>query len=472
MLDDELSRRFKDAALDGQSDVNMQHVRKRARSLKWARRSMALGVAMVLIIAGGTVALTWPKQRITRFSGPGTHLLTNLPRGWSLNTNMHGIIARLTEKQAIAIATRGWNSKGNVVGAQFGLFTSPYPRVDSTPSWKDLPAWIVQLHGVPCSVEQPLGPDFAKLPKPCRAPLDLVVIDDRTGKVLQEYQQGPKPSLPQGPRLGLYHPNNTSNEVALNGTLVLHRGCVMVKNAPSELQMLAWPTGFTTQGNGTSARVINDRGRDVAAIGDRIHLGGGPIPARLIRTAGGQSLPSACVIDHAFAVDSVRVVTASAAAATERRKTHLVAVNTRLLREAAAKMQTKVDVPILLPTRLPKGSHLAPGKSVSFYRFGGHWDARLNLVFDSDKSLSIDYGVGLFDGCGADSAKRVSVRGQPGLILSDRSHTTTQLIWPATRKHPQGLYGLNASVTPSQALAIAESMRAVTNSSGGPPPGC
>jgi hypothetical protein len=43
--------------------------------------------------------------------------------------------------------------------------------------WKELPAWIVSLKGVPCSFEYE--------PKHCKVAVDLVVIDDRARTVIE-----------------------------------------------------------------------------------------------------------------------------------------------------------------------------------------------------------------------------------------------------------------------------------------------
>jgi hypothetical protein len=109
---------------------------------------------------------------------------TRLPHGWTV-TSTDEVTPRLTQREAGAIAKHGWNSKGEVIGSRFGLFTNRYHRVGSSLISQDVPAWIVRLKGVPCS--------FEHQPKHCKVAVDLVVIDDRTGKVLEEYQRGPAP---------------------------------------------------------------------------------------------------------------------------------------------------------------------------------------------------------------------------------------------------------------------------------------
>jgi hypothetical protein len=62
MLDDELSTRFKDAALEAPESLDMRSVRKRARSLLWIRRGMAMTLVVVVVAIGGTVATKWPSK--------------------------------------------------------------------------------------------------------------------------------------------------------------------------------------------------------------------------------------------------------------------------------------------------------------------------------------------------------------------------------------------------------------------------
>jgi hypothetical protein len=128
------------------------------------------------------------------------------------------------------------------------------------------------------------------------------------------------------------------------------------------------------------------------------------------------------------------------------------------LKKALAKLRSRLDIPVFLPPKLPQGSHLVSRKGLRFFHSAGPLTGRLTFLFGSEKFVIIDYGFGVFDGCGSGSGKPVSVNGQPGLVSSSSTATWTQLIWPATENHPEGTYGLTGSFSPRRALAIAESM--------------
>jgi hypothetical protein len=86
MLDDELSRRFKDAALAAPGNLDMRSVRKRARSLQWIRRGAAMALVITVFAIGGTVATKWPSNdsRVSVSHGhlrvPPASLLRKVPK--------------------------------------------------------------------------------------------------------------------------------------------------------------------------------------------------------------------------------------------------------------------------------------------------------------------------------------------------------------------------------------------------------
>ena len=82
----------------------------------------------------------------------------------------------------------------------------------------------------------------------------------------------------------------------------------------------------------------------------------------------------------------------------------------------------------------------------------------LHLEFGSHEHLYLQYGVATFDGCGADTARQTTVLGQPAMYSSSGRPPWTELIWPATPKHPEGRYGVTGNLTLRRALAMAESM--------------
>jgi hypothetical protein len=81
------------------------------------------------------------------------------------------------------------------------------------------------------------------------------------------------------------------------------------------------------------------------------------------------------------------------------------------------------------------------------------------------------YGRSGLDGCdGERHARPVTVSGQPGLLAvatdpEGSSRKWVQLIWPATLKHSDGVFGLFGWLSPRAVLAMAESMPVV----GAPP---
>ena len=80
------------------------------------------------------------------------------------------------------------------------------------------------------------------------------------------------------------------------------------------------------------------------------------------------------------------------------------------------------------------------------------------------------YGRSGLDGCDAGHAGSVTVSVQPGLLRvtavpDGSSRKWVELIWPATLKNPNGVYGLFGSLTPRAVVAMAESMPGI----GAPP---
>lgn len=62
------------------------------------------------------------------------------------------------------------------------------------------------------------------------------------------------------------------------GTLVLQSGCLRVSGGGGEESTLViWPPELRPVGMGGGVRIIDGRGRVVARVGDRVHLGGGSV---------------------------------------------------------------------------------------------------------------------------------------------------------------------------------------------------
>jgi hypothetical protein len=104
--------------------------------------------------------------------------------------------------------------------------------------------------------------------------------------------------------LGRYGPQRGTADVELVGSLVVSHDCLMLETSDGEIIMLGWPDGYSVEG-GTDDAVISDPdGEQVAAVGEEIRLGGGPISASDLENDDG-ALPNECETEHAFAVAAV-----------------------------------------------------------------------------------------------------------------------------------------------------------------------
>jgi hypothetical protein len=122
----------------------------------------------------------------------------------------------------------------------------------------------------------------------------------------------------------------------------------------------------------------------------------------------------------------------------------------------------RVDVPVAVPSGLPKGVTVEGGIAVE-----GH--AQLHLRFPGRRVrlpgrrvLIIQYGKAGFDGCGPTNPRAVRVGKDQGLLNEPKPYgrdpVRRTLVWPATLKHPVGHYALTGELSAKQMLALAESM--------------
>jgi len=111
------------------------------------------------------------------------------------------------------------------------------------------------------------------------------------------------------------------------------------------------------------------------------------------------------------------------------------------IEEAVAFLEGKVDVPVVLPSNLPRDAHLAYDPEL--WRVRGQRGATLRLDFGLESSLTISYGFSGFDGCGGDLSRPVDVLGQRGLIVEHESGGAN-LIWPVPSGSFEGRYGLDS----------------------------
>lgn len=63
----------------------------------------------------------------------------------------------------------------------------------------------------------------------------------------------------------------------IEGTLVASpgRGIVLRVDGEPDPVLVTWPDGWVVRGDGTSATLVDETGRQVAAAGDRVTIGGG-----------------------------------------------------------------------------------------------------------------------------------------------------------------------------------------------------
>jgi len=135
--------------------------------------------------------------------------------------------------------------------------------------------------------------------------------------------------------------------------------------------------------------------------------------------------------------------------------------------EAVTFLSEYMDGDIALPTSLPSNVRLDVSTSVSVVTRDGVRSAQVTLDTQQGDVWGIMYGRSGLDGCdGERHARSVTVSGQPGLLSvatdpDGSQRKWVQLIWPATLKDPEGLYGLFGWLSPSAVVAMAESMPVV-----------
>jgi hypothetical protein len=136
--------------------------------------------------------------------------------------------------------------------------------------------------------------------------------------------------------------------------------------------------------------------------------------------------------------------------------------------DAVTFLSKRMDTPVALPTWMPPGARLDGGASVSVGNVGGERTAQLSLTIGEGRVLIIQYEASALDGCAPEHSVPVRVSGQPGLLRvsadpGGSSRKWSELIWPATHANPTGIYGLYGWLPRRAALAMAESMPAVSS---------
>jgi hypothetical protein len=129
--------------------------------------------------------------------------------------------------------------------------------------------------------------------------------------------------------------------------------------------------------------------------------------------------------------------------------------NFRTIEGAVAHLKSRVDVPVVLPSQLPPRAHLDEDLPVTVEREADGITGTLHIVFNGE-DLFLQYGVAKLQTCHANEAVEVSVASQPGLGWAN--DLSAELIWPATREHPVGRYGLQGTLPLGRMIQLAESM--------------
>ena len=131
-------------------------------------------------------------------------------------------------------------------------------------------------------------------------------------------------------------------------------------------------------------------------------------------------------------------------------------------------IQKRFDFPVLVPGGLD-GWRLGPRPAISFSRDV----VQLDLRKGRKKILIVQFGRVGFDGCGGDSAKPVSIDGKPGLVNPARGFLWSAVIWPATKEHMEGRYGLTGTFRAKEIVTLARTMESArAPMSRKPPRGC
>jgi hypothetical protein len=135
--------------------------------------------------------------------------------------------------------------------------------------------------------------------------------------------------------------------------------------------------------------------------------------------------------------------------------------------DAVTFLSRHMDGDIALPTWVPSNVELDTTASVFIATRDGVRLAQLKLATERGGVWGIQYGVAGLDGCAPEHSVPVKVSGQPGRLRvspdpDGSSRKWVQLVWPATLKHPDGVFGLFGWLSPRAVLAMAESMPPVS----------
>jgi hypothetical protein len=136
--------------------------------------------------------------------------------------------------------------------------------------------------------------------------------------------------------------------------------------------------------------------------------------------------------------------------------------------DAVAFLSRHMDGDIALPTWVPSNVDLDTTASALLATRDGIRLAQLKLLTERGDVWGIQYGVAGLDGCAPEHSVPVKVSGQPGRLRVSADpdgslRKWVELVWPATLKHPDGVFGLFGWLSPRAVLAMAESMPPVSS---------
>lgn len=136
--------------------------------------------------------------------------------------------------------------------------------------------------------------------------------------------------------------------------------------------------------------------------------------------------------------------------------------------DAVTFLSEHMDADIALPTWVPSNVDLDTTASVLLATDAGIRSAQLKLVTERGGVWGIQFGVSALDGCAPEHSSPVTVSGQPGRLRvsadpDGSSRKWVELVWPATLKHPNGVFGLFGWLSPRAVLRMAESMPRVSS---------
>ena len=136
--------------------------------------------------------------------------------------------------------------------------------------------------------------------------------------------------------------------------------------------------------------------------------------------------------------------------------------------DAVMFLSEHMDGDIALPTWVPSKVDLDTTSSVFLATRDGIRSAQLKLATERGDVWGIQYGVSGLDGCAPEHSVPVKVSGQPGRLRvsadpDGSSRKWVELVWPATLKHSNGVFGLFGWLSPRAVLSMADSMPPVSS---------